>query len=65
VKHVALILAFLLAMALLLAVPVMAHRAARWPDCTGRLVTVVGPHGQPVTCVCFADTLSTCFDPAP
>ena len=44
---------------------VIAHRAQRSPDCTGRLMTFAGPHGQAVQCVCFAGTLSTCFDPGP
>jgi hypothetical protein len=61
----ALILVFLLGAALLLAVPVIAHRPPRSPDCTGRLMTFAGPHGQAVQCVCFAGTLSTCFDPGP
>jgi hypothetical protein len=64
-RLLALILAFLLGATVLLAVPVIAHRAQRWPDCTGKPATFIGPHGQAVQCVCFARTLSTCLDPGP
>ena len=30
---------FLLAIAMLITVPVLAHWSRRWPDCTGKIVT--------------------------
>ena len=64
-KQTVLIVVFLLLVAILLAVPVLAHRSQRWPDCTGKAVTFPGPRGELVECVCFPRTLATCFDPAP
>lgn len=59
------ILVFLFALAVLFAVPLIAHRARPWPDCISRIVIVEGPDGRPVECVCFGGTVSTCFDPGP
>jgi len=65
VKLLGWILAFLIAVGVLLAVPVIALRTRPWPDCTGRVLIVRGPHGQPLECVCIRGTLSTCFNPGP
>lgn len=62
-KQVALLAAFLLLVAMLLAVPVLAHRPHRWPDCRGKTVTLTGPRGEPMECVCFPGILATCFAP--
>jgi hypothetical protein len=59
------ILTLLLVIAVLLAVPLIAHRARPWPDCVGQVVIVKGPAGRPVECVCVEGTLSMCFDPGP
>jgi len=59
------ILALLLVLAGLLAVPLIAHRARAWPDCISHVVIVRGRNGGPVECVCLDGTLSTCFDPGP
>jgi hypothetical protein len=59
------ILALLLVLAGLLAVPLIAHRAREWPDCISHVVIVRGRNGGPVECVCLDGTLSTCFDPGP
>jgi hypothetical protein len=64
-KRVAWILAFLVALAVLLAVPLIARWTTPGPDCTGRVVIVRGPHGEPLECVCIGGTLSTCFNPGP
>jgi hypothetical protein len=55
----------LLAIAMLITIPMLAHWSRRWPDCTGKVVTFTGRHGEPVECVCFSGTLATCFDPGP
>ena len=59
------ILAFLFVLAGLLVVPLVAQRARPWPDCVSHIVTVRGPDGGPVECVCLDGALSTCFDPGP
>ena len=59
------ILGLLLVVAVLLAVPLLAHRARPWPDCTSQVVIVTRPAGRPVECVCDGGTLSTCFDLGP
>ena len=64
-KQTVWILAVLLVLAMLFAVPVVAHRSQRWPDCTGKIVTVLGPRGESVECVCVAGILATCFDSGP
>jgi len=64
-KTAAWILASLVVLALLL-VPLVAGRAAHhWSDCTGRVVMLRGPQGEPIECVCHAGTMSTCFAPGP
>ena len=65
VKQTAWILLVLVGLALLLSVPVIGRWAQRSPECTGKIVTYTGPHGQPVECVCLDGTLATCFDPGP
>ena len=62
VRQTALIVALLLAMAALMAVPVLAHLPKGWPDCRGAVVTFTGPRGEPMECVCFPRSLATCFD---
>jgi hypothetical protein len=59
------ILALLVVVAVLLAVPLVAHRAPAAPDCVSRVMTLKGPGGSPVECVCIGGTLSTCFNPGP
>jgi hypothetical protein len=59
------ILALLFVIAVLLTLPLIAHRARPWPDCIGQIVIVKGPNGRPVECVCVGGTVSTCFDPGP
>jgi hypothetical protein len=59
------ILAFLIALAILLAVPLVTRRRQPVSDCTSQVVIVKGPHGEPVECVCIGGTLSTCFNPGP
>ena len=59
------VVVFLLAMAMLLAMSVLAHRSQHWPDCTGKVVALTGRHGEPVECVCFSGTLATCFEAGP
>jgi hypothetical protein len=58
------ILAMLLVIASLLAVPLMHHEWTS-PDCASRIVVVTGPDGRPVECVCLNGALSTCFNPGP
>jgi hypothetical protein len=58
------ILTLLLVMAVLLTV-LIHHQPKQWPDCSRQVVIVKGPTDEPVECVCFAGTLSTCFDPGP
>jgi len=58
------ILALLVIVATLLAVPLVAHRAPA-PDCVNRVGTLKGPGGAPIECVCINGTLSTCFNPGP
>jgi hypothetical protein len=57
-------LAVLVVLAALLAVPIVARRSAP-PDCAGRVVIVTGPDRQPLECVCVNGALSTCFNPGP
>ena len=59
------LLAVLFVLGVLLAVPVIAHRAHPARDCRSQIVTMRTPHGQPVECICIAGTLSTCFNPGP
>ena len=58
------ILTSLLATAALLAVLVYGL-ARQSPTCSSQVVIVKGPAGQPLECVCFQGSLSTCFDPGP
>jgi len=64
-KQAMLLVVFLLAVAVLVAVPVLAHFSRRGSDCSGKVVTFTGPRGEPVECVCFSGTLATCFDAGP
>jgi hypothetical protein len=59
------LLAVLLVLGVLLAVPVLAHRGRQSRDCASQIVTLAGPHGERVECVCMAGTLSTCLGPRP
>jgi hypothetical protein len=58
------ILAFLLVTAVFLAALIYG-RAQQWPACGSQVVILKGPAGQPLECVCFQGSLSTCFDPGP
>jgi hypothetical protein len=58
------ILAALLLTAVLLAALIYG-RAQQWPACQRQVVIVKSPTGQPLECVCFEGSLSTCFDPGP
>src|SRR5712691_10178157 len=57
------ILALLVALVVLAAVPLIARRTQPRSACTGRVVVVIGRHGEPVECTCVHGRLSTCFDP--
>ena len=59
------IVVILLAIASLLAVPLMAHHEWASPDCASHIVVVTGPDGSPIECVCLDGALSTCFNPGP
>jgi hypothetical protein len=52
-------------LAVLLAVPVMKRRTSAAPDCSGRVVILRKPSGEPVECVCVDGVLATCFNPGP
>ena len=64
-KQAMLLVVFLLAVGILVAVPVLAHFSRRGSDCSGKVVTFTGRRGEPVECVCSSGTLATCFDPGP
>ena len=64
-KQAMLLVVFLLAVAVLVAVPVLAHFSRRGAGCSGEVVTFTGPRGEPVECACFSGTLATCFDAGP
>ena len=64
-KLLASLLAALALLAVLLAIPVMKRRPASTPDCSGRIVILRKPNGEPVECVCVAGVLETCFNPGP
>src|SRR5260370_40158423 len=59
------LLAVLFVLGLLLAVPVIAHRAHPARDCRSQIVTMRTPHGQAVECICIGGLLSTGFHPRP
>ena len=59
------LLAVLFVLGVLLAVPVIAHRAHPARDCRSQIVTMRTPHGQVVECICIGGALSTCFNPGP
>jgi len=59
------IVVILLAIASLLAVPLVAHHEWASPDCASHIVVVTGPDGSPIECVCLDGALSTCFNPGP
>lgn len=59
------LVAVLFVLGVLLAVPVIAHRAHPARDCRSQIVTMRTPHGQPVECICIGGVLSTCFSPGP
>jgi len=62
-KPVAWILGLLLALAVALAAPVIARRTHPRRDCANEVLTVKGPHGEEIQCVCLGGTLSTCLTP--
>jgi len=59
------LVAGLFMLGVLLAVPVIAHRAYPARDCRSQIVTIRGAHGQPMECICIGGALSTCFNPGP
>ena len=59
------ILVALAVVVVLVAMPVVSRRLARSPDCGTSIVTLEGPHGEPLECVCIAGAISTCFNPGP
>jgi hypothetical protein len=64
-KLLAGLLAALALVAILLAVPLMTRRTSSTPDCSGRVVILKKPGGEPVECVCVDGVLATCFNPGP
>jgi len=59
------LIAVLALLAVLLALPVMKRRPASSSDCSGRVVILRKPGGEPVECVCIDAVLATCFNPGP
>ncbi len=64
-KPVVWILAFLIVLIVALAAPVVARRARPRRDCANSVLTVKGPHGEEIECVCLGGALSTCLTPLP
>jgi hypothetical protein len=64
-KLFAWILVLLLALSVALAAPVIAWRTHPGRDCANEVLTVKGPHGEEIECVCLGGTLSACFTPEP
>jgi hypothetical protein len=64
-KLLAGIIVALALLAVVLAVPVMKRRTSSAPDCSGRVVILRKPSGEPVECVCVDGVLATCFTPGP
>jgi hypothetical protein len=64
-KLLAGLIAALALLAVVLAVPVLKRRPASTPDCSGRVVILRKPSGEPVECVCVDGVLETCFNPGP
>lgn len=64
-KPVAWILAFLIALIVAFAAPVIAWRKHPGRDCANEVQIVKGPHGEELECVCLGGTLSTCLTPGP
>jgi hypothetical protein len=57
--------AVVVAVALLAVVAAMRQPARRPVPCSGRIVIMRAPRGEPLECVCVEGTLSTCFGPGP
>jgi hypothetical protein len=57
--------AVVVAVALLAVVAAMRQPARRPVPCSGRIVVMRAPRGEPLECVCVEGTLSTCFSPGP
>jgi hypothetical protein len=64
-KLLAGLLAALALLAVFFALPVMKRRPASTPDCSGRVVILRKPSGEPVECICVGGVLGTCFNPGP
>ena len=64
-KLLAGLMAALALLAVALAVPVLKRRPASTADCSGRVVILRKPGGEPVECVCVDGVLETCFNPGP
>jgi hypothetical protein len=64
-KLLAWLMAALALVAILLAIPVMGRRTSSAPDCSGRVVILRKPGGEPVECVCIDGVLASCFNPGP
>jgi hypothetical protein len=65
VKLLAGLIAALALLATMLAVPVLQRRPVSTADCSGRIVILRKPSGEPVECVCIDGVLETCFNPGP
>ena len=64
-KLLAGLIAALALLAVVLAIPVINRRPASTADCSGRVVILRKPSGEPVECVCVNGVLETCFNPGP
>lgn len=59
--------AFVIGVCLVLAMGAvwMLIQLIRQPSCTGRIVVIVGPKGEPLECVCSDGRRGACFAPGP
>lgn len=64
-KPLVLVMLGLVLLAAVLAVPIMTRAPGPAPDCTGRIVILKKPNGEPVECVCVRGVLESCFNPGP
>jgi len=64
-KQLGWILVLLLALVLVLAVTVVRSQRRPPRDCTNQVLSLKGPHGEPLECVCQAGALASCVHPQP
>jgi len=64
-RYVIVCAVFVAAVALLAVVVAMRQPARRPVPCSGRIVIMRAPRGEPLECVCVEGVLSTCFSPGP